>query len=375
MQINAHFDAGAIEIVQASQPEDIQLRIRADVAADFSQWFYFQLTGVAGQLCRVRLLNASETSYHEGWLNYYPLASYDRQHWFRIPASYDGTELQFQIRPEFDRLWLAYFEPYSLERHWDKLAAWSVLPSVKLLQAGLSCQQRPIDVLVIGEPAPTKPAIWLIARQHPGETMAQWCAEGLIERLLDPSDACSYQLRQQAVFYLVPNINPDGSYLGNLRTNAAGANLNREWLNPSAERSPEVLAIRQLMLATGVDLFLDLHGDESIEQVFVDGNDMLPSWTPLRQQRDAAFIADLLASTPDFQTEVGYAPDRFSDELLTLASKWVGHQFGCLSLTLEMPFKDHAANPHPLTHWSAERSRQLGANLLLPIWRHVLRQR
>ena len=37
-------------------------------------------------------------------------------------------------------------------------------------------------------------------------------------------------------------MNPDGSVLGNLRTNAAGANLNREWLQP-LERSPEVLAV------------------------------------------------------------------------------------------------------------------------------------
>ena len=32
-------------------------------------------------------------------------------------------------------------------------------------------------------------------------------------------------LLERAVFYVVPNMNPDGSALGNLRTNAAGANL------------------------------------------------------------------------------------------------------------------------------------------------------
>ena len=39
----------------------------------------------------------------------------------------------------------------------------------------------------------------------------------------------------------VPNMNPDGSYRGHLRTNASGANLNREWKNPTLERSPEVM--------------------------------------------------------------------------------------------------------------------------------------
>ena len=45
----------------------------------------------------------------------------------------------------------------------------------------------------------------------------------------------------------VPNMNPDGSWRGHLRVNAGGANLNREWAEPSAERSPEVLAVRNFM--------------------------------------------------------------------------------------------------------------------------------
>lgn len=38
----------------------------------------------------------------------------------------------------------------------------------------------------------------------------------------------------------VPNMNPDGSYHGHLRTNLLGANLNREWASPTMQYSPEV---------------------------------------------------------------------------------------------------------------------------------------
>lgn len=41
----------------------------------------------------------------------------------------------------------------------------------------------------------------------------------------------------------MPNMNPDGSIRGHLRTNAKGANLNREWKEPTEERSPEVQPI------------------------------------------------------------------------------------------------------------------------------------
>ena len=42
-------------------------------------------------------------------------------------------------------------------------------------------------------------------------------------------------------------MNPDGSWRGHLRTNASGANLNREWDHPSLEKSPEVYYVRNKM--------------------------------------------------------------------------------------------------------------------------------
>jgi murein tripeptide amidase MpaA len=59
--------------------------------------------------------------------------------------------------------------------------------------------------------------------------------------------------------------------------------------------------------------------------------------------------------------------------VLKLASKYVGYTFGCLSLTLEMPFKDNAAAPDARVGWSASRSQRLGAALLDPLFRHLQR--
>lgn len=49
---------------------------------------------------------------------------------------------------------------------------------------------------------------------------------------------------------------------------------------------------------------------------------------------------------------------------MTLACNSVGDRFGCLSLTLEMPFKDHNNAPDPITGWSGKRSMQLGKSVL-----------
>ena len=160
--------------------------------------------------------------------------------------------------------------------------------------------------------------------------------------------------------------------MGNLRSNAAGANLNREWMAPSLEKSPEVLHVRQAMHASGVDLFLDIHGDETIPYVFVDGCEMIPGYAASLVAQQEIFLSRLLQISPDFQREHGYAPDRFSDEMLTLASKYVGHTFGCVSLTLEMPFKDNANLPDPEYGWSAARSKCLGAALLEAVLAHCI---
>src|SRR3546814_5062142 len=58
--------------------------------------------------------------------------------------------------------------------------------------------------------------------------------------LADTGNATTTALLGACTFHIVPNMNPDGSCRGHLRTNSAGVNLNREWHAPSADKSPEV---------------------------------------------------------------------------------------------------------------------------------------
>lgn len=367
MHISSQFDSGAIEVLTAIDPADIRLNIRSDNAAEFRQWFHYRVSGVAGQALVMHMLNAGDCTYNAGWHGYQAVASYDRQHWFRVPTTYDGQVLTLSHTAECDSVYYAYFQPYSWERHLDLIA--QAAPEMRVTRLGSSLQDRDIDKLSWGSGAHQ---VWIIARQHPGESMTEWLVEGLIERLLDSADPVARKLTQLATFHIVPNMNPDGATLGNLRSNAAGANLNREWMTPSLEKSPEVLHVRQAMHDSGVDLFLDIHGDETIPYVFTDGCEMIPDYPANLVARQDVFLSRLLQASPDFQCEHGYAPDRFSDEMLTLASKYVGHTFRCVSLTLEMPFKDNNNLPDPEYGWSALRSQRLGAALLEAVLAHCI---
>ena len=372
IRISSNFDSGAIEVMSVADPADIRLRLKSDNAADFRQWFHFRLQGGAGRALTLRFENAAEAAYPDGWPDYRCMASYDRRQWFRvIRTRYEDGQLVVEHTPERDSVYYAYFEPYSYERHLDLLAQVEQSPYAQVRNLGATVEERDLDLVEVGRPGPGRRPVWIIARQHPGETMASWFMEGLLARLLDAADPVARRIRERACLYLVPHMNPDGGVRGNLRTNAAGANLNREWLAPDLVRSPEVWWVRQAMESSGVDLFLDIHGDEALPYVFFSTAEDVPGYPEEARRRQARLTDALLAASPDFQTEQGYQAGRFGEELLTLASKWVAHRFGCVSLTLEMPFKDNANLPDGQAGWNGARSQRLGAAMLNAILAHL----
>ena len=368
MIISSNFDSGNIEVVAADDPQDIQLNIRKDTKADFSQWFYFRMQEVEGMDLKIEILNASETSYPEGWEDYEAVVSYDRITWFRVPTSYDGKKLTIEFMPEFNSVFVAYFAPYTYDQHLNLVSSVQMMPNAFVENIGKTVEGRDIDMIVIGDDADEeKKKVWMIARQHPGESMAEWFVEGFIEKMLDRSDALVRQLLSQATFYIVPNVNPDGSIAGNLRANAAGENLNRAWGNPNPETMPEVYHILQNMEWTGVDLMLDIHGDEGLPYNFISSIEGIPSFDEYLSDLLESFKVKWLKTNPDFQDKHKYPKNEPGQANLDICSKAVGEKFKCLSLTLEMPFKDNADFPDDVFGWSPDRSKNLGASILQPI--------
>ncbi len=367
MRISCNFDAGNIDVVEASAPDNIQLRIRKDNQSDFYQWFYFKLDSTPFVEHKLQILELDTSAYPDGWQGYQAVASYDREEWFRVETSFDGKTLTIEHTPEHNHTYFAYFAPYEYERHLDLMSWAQTAFDCQWIHLGETLDNRDMGLLVVGQPEEGKKAIWIIARQHPGETMAQWAAEGLLERLLDEDDGVARSLLDKAVFYIVPNMNPDGAARGHLRTNAVGINLNREWQSPSMEKSPEVYLVSQKMAQTGVDMFLDFHGDEAIPYNFVAGAEGNPSYSERIHNLEESFKSALMTITPEFQDTHGYAKDAPGQGNMTVATNAVGEKFDCLAYTLEMPFKDNALLPDPAYGWSPVRSKQLGQDVLVAI--------
>ena len=367
MKISSNFDSGNIKVLANNDPLDIQLAINNDNESEFFQWFHFRLESTPFLQHKMQIGGLEKSAYPEGWDDYQAVASYDRQTWFRVPTSYENGTLTIDFEPEQSHTYFAYFAPYSYERHLDLLYWAQSNDACEIETLGETLDGRDISLLTIGEPEEGKKKIWITARQHPGETMAEWFVEGLLHKLLDDEDPHAAALLSKAVFYVVPNMNPDGSVRGHLRTNAVGVNLNREWAEPSLEKSPEVFYVLNKMHETGLDLYLDIHGDEALPYNFVAGSEGIPSYDARLESLENDFKAALLTITPEFQDEFGYPKDAPGEANLTVASCAVGEAFKALAYTIEMPFKDNANLPDPYYGWSDRRSYQFGQDTLAAI--------
>jgi len=355
IRVSAAFDSGNIEVISAEDPGDIRLAIRPDGRSPHYQWFHFRLTGAKGVPLTLKIMNAGAAAYPSGFRDYSAVASEDLKRWIRVPTEFDGTVLKIRHQPSASAVRYAYFAPYDQERHAALIAKAQSHPQVTLEVLGQTPDGQDIDLLRLGEPGDGKRVVWLIGRQHPGETMASWWMEGALDRLTRAPNG----LLDRAVFFVVPNMNPDGSRRGHLRTNAMGVDLNRAWAEPDAQKSPEVHLVRERMQASGVDFCLDVHGDEGLPHNFVSGFEGIPSVSEKQLALLRGYTASLAQATPDFQTARGYPKASPGKGNLAMCTNWVAEKFGCLAMTLEMPFKDATENPDPATGWSPARCKTL----------------
>ncbi|GAA4642813.1 M14-type cytosolic carboxypeptidase [Pontixanthobacter gangjinensis] len=364
IQIDAAFDSGNIEVLSLDGAS-ARLAIRADHMSEFKQWFHFRVSGMAGREVELKIDQMNSSAYPAGWPNYNARVSEDREYWGTTETEFDKSEgdgtLTIRYTPASDIAYFAYFAPYSMERHHDLVAEAAACEGVSYERLGETLDGQPVDYLRIGE---GDTQVWLTGRQHPGETQAEWWMEGALECLTDPTDTVARMLREKCTFHIVPNCNPDGSHRGHLRTNAVGVNLNREWAEPTAEKSPEVLVIRNKMDETGVHFAMDVHGDEAIPAVFLAGYEGIPGLTDEHYAGFANYQAILERRTPDFQTKLGYPKAAPGKANLSMCTTQVAYRFKCPAMTLEMPYKDNDDAPDSEQNFSPERCKVLGRDCL-----------
>lgn len=370
-RITSQFEQGKIGVVRAQDPGDVVLELLPDNAADFLQWFYFRVTGAAGRPLSMCIRNALDSNKRKTdgmpdvWPGYQAFASYDLELWFLVPTTVDARGVTIAFTPEQDSVYFAQFPPYSMERERRLVARLLQHPQARLEVLGRAPDGHDLDLVTLGAPGPGKKRCWLMTRQHPNEVQGSWCLEGIVDRLLTAQDPVSRALLEQAVFHIVPNMNPDGCRRGNTRTNALGRNLNREWQVATLETAPEVVWVKQAMDRLGVDFMLDIHAWSGTVP-FALGPYRTPSITARQTALWQQYEAALAQANPEFRVGNPYpgggpAP---GGAYLEMSWNYVTENLGAFGLLYELIFKNNEERPDPVNGWSPDKCRYFGHSTL-----------
>jgi murein tripeptide amidase MpaA len=104
---------------------------------------------------------------------------------------------------------------------------------------------------------------------------------------------------------------------------------------------------------------MDVHGDEAIPANFLAGFEGIPSLLEGQQKLFELFGETLERLSPDFQRQKGYEIPAPGQANMSMSTTQLAERYGCVSMTLEMPFKDNFDLPDEVYGWSPQRSKYL----------------
>ncbi|MCX6639779.1 MAG: M14-type cytosolic carboxypeptidase [bacterium] len=238
-------------------------------------WFYFKVIGDNSNQPEFILKNAAG-AHQTGkrWNITRPVFSADGSTWVRADqTSYRdvlglgrllGRKPVFRFRSPIstDTLWVAYCYPYTLTQLDSYVKSLANHPELTFTTLGKSEEGRDIPRLIIQSnrdvDVTNRKSIWIICREHPGETPASYVCEGMVSALL--VHPAGRRLLSQYQFNVIPILNVDGVAHGYYYHNANGVNLALDW---DHFRSIEVKAVEAALRADleqhRVPLMVNLH--------------------------------------------------------------------------------------------------------------------
>ncbi|MBP6963880.1 MAG: hypothetical protein KBC96_05680 [Armatimonadetes bacterium] len=256
-----------------------------------SLWFSLEADNLQGKPVRFVWMNADHTLGNAGALgNIRPVLRVSGGGWMRcleveVVTADDGRlELAFEHNRPSDRVAVAFCYPYCSD-HFQLTLDETRLPAPATI--GITGQGRPLPRLRL--PGSGGAGVYLMARQHAGETPGSWVLDGLIRALAKDGPG-------EFDWWIVPFVDLDGVENGDYGKDAHPWDFNRAW--EKMPMRPEVLSIQadlhRFASRYPKRLLIDLHAPGHAEDglwVF-----MPRSHRPAAQRVVSESIASVLAS-------------------------------------------------------------------------------
>lgn len=221
-----------------------------------ARWYYFRMEGTKGKMIFLNIHNSEAIR---------PFYSYDGIIFQRFEPGENAMPGIINKIFSQDTVYICHFIPYTYSHLISKIDQWRKCQFVSDQEIGRSQLNVPIHMLTITDgsvPDQNKKRIWIHGRAHPSEQPGSWHLESMIDELTSGSEYAN-SLLKQAVFYIVPFINPDGVIGGFSRSTSTGVNVEINWAKDESQTVPEVKALKkkltELTAEKPLDLFLNMH--------------------------------------------------------------------------------------------------------------------
>lgn len=178
-----------------------------------------------------------------------------------------------------------------------------------------------------------RPGVYLLARQHAGETPGSWVLEGVLRRLAE-AEAGAGAAGAGPIVWAVPFVDVDGVEAGRYGKDHPPHDFNRAWGRPPMRHEAMVMQrdAERWAARCAPALMLDFHapGIGETEGVYAyrtaDGEDK--GWGALIGEHVGAFAADRFVRCADY-------PSRYDSGR---ATRWFEERIGCPTLAIETPY-------------------------------------
>jgi hypothetical protein len=225
------------------------LRPRLDPRANRFQWFYADLT--PHPHAEYITIEVTRAYFPEAFDGHCVWQSFDGEEWFTVGSAFNWPHISFERLGKL----VAYCAPYTSKERQRLLHA---LPNDDRVRISSAIQSSG-PVISIGAGQKGLPHVLILARQHGGETPAEWFADELCRAALKSAHDLPFRLT------VLPVVNYEGAIEGFMRTDARGLDLNRAW---NSVPPPAGLGVAHELL-DGTTLFIDVHADEFAEVPFL----------------------------------------------------------------------------------------------------------
>ncbi|MEN7342383.1 MAG: M14-type cytosolic carboxypeptidase [Pseudomonadota bacterium] len=256
LHIDGDYPNARLQSVEYIDDKTVRIRAARDPDAPEGLWFRFRVTSTTPVKPTFKLENFDELS-QGNWHVVAPMFSVDGERWQaaessgvenglldRLQRKVNGGKAEFAFTAPFAAraFEVAYSTPYDL----DTLNAWlatlpddlAAIDAIGTLRSG-----RTIPLITFGAGAATaKQHVWIIGREHPGETPSSFFLQGLVDETLANLNAFP-----STRFHVVPILNVDGVAEGLYYRNPQSVDLAKDW---QAQQSEELRLLSRAMRPT-----------------------------------------------------------------------------------------------------------------------------